>query len=105
VSERNARLSAALGFPLCSGYFHFHYQTSTLYLTHFALALYKCTSLRFASLRFASLEAMPEPNKSTARAAFENNGFSVLCKDLDEAVKVSDSIAPEVSERVKRAEL
>tara|TARA_B110000971_G_C19590113_1_gene311348 strand:- start:99 stop:245 length:147 start_codon:yes stop_codon:yes gene_type:complete len=48
---------------------------------------------------------MPEPNKSTARAAFENNGFSVLCKDLDEAVKVSDSIAPEVSERVKRAEL
>ena len=105
MSERNARLSAALGFPLCSGYFHFHYQTSTLYLTHFALASLQMHLASLRSVRYRQLEAMPEPNKSTARAAFENNGFSVLCKDLDEAVKVSDSIAPEVSERVKRAEL
>ena len=37
---------------------------------------------------------MPEPNRTTALTAF-STGFSVLCSDVPECVKVSDEIAPE----------
>ncbi|GMH96375.1 hypothetical protein TrVE_jg12029 [Triparma verrucosa] len=40
------------------------------------------------------LETMPEPNRTTALTAF-STGFSVLCSDVPECVKVSDEIAPE----------
>ena len=40
------------------------------------------------------LDCLPEPNKSTASEAFKLS-FAVLCKDVDECVKISDDIAPE----------
>lgn len=40
------------------------------------------------------LEAMPEPNRSTATEAF-SGGYSVCCKNIEEAIKISDHIAPE----------
>ncbi|GMH61179.1 hypothetical protein TrRE_jg1766 [Triparma retinervis] len=40
------------------------------------------------------LALLPEPNRSTAIAAY-NSGFAVECEDMDECVKVSDVIAPE----------
>lgn len=40
------------------------------------------------------LDTLPEPNQSTARAAFAQS-FCVLCRDMDECIRVSDDIAPE----------
>lgn len=40
------------------------------------------------------LEALPEPNRSTAREAFRRS-FAVVCRDVDECVRVSDDVAPE----------
>ena len=40
------------------------------------------------------LDALPSPNCETARAAVKK-GFAVLVDDLEAAIKVSDSIAPE----------
>jgi phosphoribosyl-ATP pyrophosphohydrolase/phosphoribosyl-AMP cyclohydrolase/histidinol dehydrogenase len=40
------------------------------------------------------LEAMPEPNRSTATEAFAG-GYSVCCKDIQECIDISDHIAPE----------
>ena len=40
------------------------------------------------------LKSLPEPNQSTARAAFQWS-FAVLCKDVEECIKISDDIAPE----------
>jgi phosphoribosyl-ATP pyrophosphohydrolase/phosphoribosyl-AMP cyclohydrolase/histidinol dehydrogenase len=40
------------------------------------------------------LDSLPEPNKNTASEALKQS-FSVLCKDIDECIKVSDDIAPE----------
>lgn len=40
------------------------------------------------------LSSLPEPNKSTATEAFKLS-FGVLCKDVDECIKISDDIAPE----------
>jgi len=37
---------------------------------------------------------LPEPNRSTARAAFEQS-FAVLCGSIDECIQLSDDIAPE----------
>ena len=42
----------------------------------------------------SQLEALPEPNRSTATEAF-SGGFSVCCTTIDECIRVSDSIAPE----------
>jgi len=40
------------------------------------------------------LDALPQPNCDTARAAVKK-GFMVLVSDIEEAIKVCDSIAPE----------
>merc|ERR1719223_1784017 len=40
------------------------------------------------------IEALPEPNRSTALEALEQS-FAVKCDSIDEAVKISDDIAPE----------
>lgn len=40
------------------------------------------------------LDSLPEPNKSTAKAAL-GNSFAVLCESIQQAVKISDDIAPE----------
>lgn len=40
------------------------------------------------------LASLPEPNRSTATQAFKLS-FAVLCKDVDECIKISDDIAPE----------
>lgn len=40
------------------------------------------------------LASMPEPNQATAREAF-THGFAVLCKTVEECVRISDAIAPE----------
>jgi len=42
----------------------------------------------------AQLSSLPEPNQSTAREAMKQS-FAVLCKDINEAVSLSDDIAPE----------
>jgi phosphoribosyl-ATP pyrophosphohydrolase/phosphoribosyl-AMP cyclohydrolase/histidinol dehydrogenase len=40
------------------------------------------------------LQALPEPNQSTAREAFKQS-FAVLCGSMDECIRISDEIAPE----------
>jgi phosphoribosyl-ATP pyrophosphohydrolase/phosphoribosyl-AMP cyclohydrolase/histidinol dehydrogenase len=40
------------------------------------------------------LNSLPEPNQSTAKAAL-GNSFAVLCESIEQAVKISDDIAPE----------
>lgn len=40
------------------------------------------------------LDCLPEPNQSTAREAFKLS-FAVVCKDIEECIKISDDIAPE----------
>ena len=40
------------------------------------------------------LDCLPEPNQSTAKEAFKQS-FAVLCKDVEECIKISDDIAPE----------
>lgn len=40
------------------------------------------------------LASLPEPNKSTASEAFRQS-FAVLCKDIEECIRISDDIAPE----------
>ena len=40
------------------------------------------------------LQALPEPNQSTAKAALEQS-FSVLCDSMEQCIQISDSIAPE----------
>lgn len=42
----------------------------------------------------SQLEALPSPNRETAAAALRN-GFAVVAADLDQAVAISDRIAPE----------
>ncbi|OEU08239.1 hisD, histidinol dehydrogenase, partial [Fragilariopsis cylindrus CCMP1102] len=38
---------------------------------------------------------LPEPNRSTAISALKNGSFSVLCRDMQECITISDNIAPE----------
>lgn len=40
------------------------------------------------------LDALPEPNQSTAREAIKQS-FAVKCKDIAECIKISDNLAPE----------
>ena len=40
------------------------------------------------------VEALPEPNRSTAREAFKG-GFSILCDSIESCIAASDHIAPE----------
>jgi len=40
------------------------------------------------------VEALPEPNRSTAREALKQS-FSILCRDIDECIAMSDKLAPE----------
>jgi len=40
------------------------------------------------------LHSLPEPNKSTAQAAFTHS-FAVLCDTIDQCIAISDDIAPE----------
>eukprot|EP00529_Nitzschia_sp_RCC80_P014612 CAMPEP_0113485674 /NCGR_PEP_ID=MMETSP0014_2-20120614/24605_1 /TAXON_ID=2857 /ORGANISM="Nitzschia sp." /LENGTH=734 /DNA_ID=CAMNT_0000379327 /DNA_START=281 /DNA_END=2485 /DNA_ORIENTATION=- /assembly_acc=CAM_ASM_000159 len=40
------------------------------------------------------VDALPEPNRSTAKAAL-GQSFAVLCETMDQCVKISDDIAPE----------
>lgn len=42
----------------------------------------------------SQINALPEPNKSTASQALRQS-FAVLCKDLEECIDISDAIAPE----------
>jgi len=42
----------------------------------------------------AQVEALPEPNRSTAITALKQS-FAVLCKSVEECVRISDDIAPE----------
>jgi len=40
------------------------------------------------------VEALPEPNRSTAKEALQQS-FSILCKDMEECISMSDKLAPE----------
>lgn len=40
------------------------------------------------------VNALPEPNRSTASEALKQS-FSILCKDIDECIAISDKLAPE----------
>ena len=40
------------------------------------------------------VNALPEPNGSTAKEALKQS-FSILCKDMDECIAMSDKLAPE----------
>ncbi len=40
------------------------------------------------------VECLPEPNRSTAKEALKQS-FSILCKDIDECIAMSDKLAPE----------
>jgi histidinol dehydrogenase len=40
------------------------------------------------------VECLPEPNRSTAKEALKQR-FSILCKDIDECIAMSDKLAPE----------
>eukprot|EP00584_Thalassiosira_punctigera_P000728 CAMPEP_0172532216 /NCGR_PEP_ID=MMETSP1067-20121228/5344_1 /TAXON_ID=265564 ORGANISM="Thalassiosira punctigera, Strain Tpunct2005C2" /NCGR_SAMPLE_ID=MMETSP1067 /ASSEMBLY_ACC=CAM_ASM_000444 /LENGTH=500 /DNA_ID=CAMNT_0013316703 /DNA_START=60 /DNA_END=1562 /DNA_ORIENTATION=+ len=42
----------------------------------------------------SQVDALPEPNRSTAKEAL-GQSFSILCKDMDECVAMSDRLAPE----------
>jgi len=42
----------------------------------------------------SQVECLPEPNRSTAMEALKQS-FSVLCKDMDECIAMSDRLAPE----------
>lgn len=42
----------------------------------------------------SQVEALPEPNRSTAMEALKQS-FSILCKDMDECIAMSDKLAPE----------
>ena len=42
----------------------------------------------------SQVEALPEPNRSTAMEALKQS-FSILCKDIDECIEMSDKLAPE----------
>lgn len=40
------------------------------------------------------VQLLPEPNRSTAKEAFQNS-FAVLCENMDQCIEVSDDLAPE----------
>ena len=42
----------------------------------------------------SQVNALPEPNSSTAKEALKQS-FSILCKDMDECIAMSDKLAPE----------
>lgn len=42
----------------------------------------------------SQVDALPEPNRSTAKEALKQS-FSILCRDIDECIKMSDRLAPE----------
>lgn len=42
----------------------------------------------------SQVNALPEPNQSTAKEALKQS-FSILCKDIDECIAMSDKLAPE----------
>lgn len=42
----------------------------------------------------SQVESLPEPNRSTAKEALKQS-FSILCKDIDECIAMSDKLAPE----------
>ena len=42
----------------------------------------------------SQVEALPEPNRSTAMEALKQS-FSILCKDMEECIVMSDKLAPE----------
>ena len=42
----------------------------------------------------SQVNALPEPNQSTANEALKQS-FSILCKDIDECIAMSDKLAPE----------
>lgn len=42
----------------------------------------------------SQVDALPEPNRSTAMEALKQS-FSILCKDMDECIAMSDKLAPE----------
>lgn len=43
----------------------------------------------------ALIEALPEPNRSSAETAWQDHGEVVVCSSRDEAVRISDGYAPE----------
>ncbi|MEZ5162627.1 MAG: histidinol dehydrogenase [Fimbriimonadaceae bacterium] len=63
-----------------------------------AIPLVICTSQALAEKvqaeLDAQLEALPEPNRSTARSALENGGV-LIAESLDDAVRLANDIAPE----------